>query len=232
MALAVDSTSATDTTSIASTTITISFNNVAGDLMVVGESMWQTLSGTGDVTAVTYNGVSLTKAVDQTVNTGIGPPYGLRSQVWYLIAPATGTNNLVVTITSITELLAVRTGILTLSGADQTTPLDQTGVNTGTGMTLTSAVTTTANGEYIVDCIANFSGNDVTVNGTQTAFMDFTSVGTSGGSSYFSQTSAGSKTMQWTSPGMDPWVSVSASFKAAGGGGGATYPGYIGGGWV
>jgi len=216
MALTVDTLGTpVDTTSIASTTITISFANTAGDLLIVPESFWQTNSGTGNITGITYNGVALTRAVDQTVNTGIGPPYGLRSQIWYLIAPATGTNNLVITITSIVEILAVRTGLLTLAGADQTTPLDQTGTNTGTSSTLTSSVTTTANGEYIVDAVANFSGNDITKDGTQTVIMDFTSLGTSGGGSYFAQTSAGAKTMQWTSPGSDPWVSVAASFKAA-----------------
>lgn len=214
MAIAVDSITSNDTTSFPSTSVTISHTVAGSDrLLVVGASMWQTVYNTGNVTGITYNGDALTLGPDVTVQ---ALTYGLRSQIWYLVAPDTGTNNLVLTITGTTELLALRTGTLSLTGASQSSPLDTSATNTGTSNTLSSSVTTGFNGEYIVDCVANFSGNDITKDATQTVISDFTSVGTSGGSSYFAQTSAGAKTMQWTSPGSDQWSSVSASFKEAG----------------
>src|SRR3990167_9764563 len=66
----------------------------------------------GAVSGVTYAGAALTKILD--IESGTGE----RSEIWYKVAPATGTNNVIVSTTNQVNVLSC--GAITFSGAKQT----------------------------------------------------------------------------------------------------------------
>ena len=76
--------------------------------------VWQGLSTTG-TTGITYAGVSMTRIGNYTFSGGM---YG---SLWYLVAPATGTNNLVITHGGGDTFT---TTYYSAYGVDQTTPYD------------------------------------------------------------------------------------------------------------
>ena len=87
---AVSTYSTTGVNKVTSATIshTVSGNN---RLLLVGVTLWP---GAGNyVTSVTWNGTSLTKITDVSNSTSI------RTELWKLVAPATGTANVVVNVT-------------------------------------------------------------------------------------------------------------------------------------
>src|SRR3990167_9352793 len=52
-------------------------------------------STTNEVTSITYAGTNLTKAVAKAAT---NPPRNVKSEIWYLVAPSTGTNDVVIAI--------------------------------------------------------------------------------------------------------------------------------------
>jgi hypothetical protein len=112
------------------------------------------------ITNVTYNGVEMT-----AVETG-----AVDRRLYSLVAPATGANNVVVTLPSPTEILAVASSY---TGVNQSTPWDGAQVST-TGDTSPSVTVTSASGNLVVG-MSNYS--DVSGQALQTAGADQTSRG-------------------------------------------------------
>jgi hypothetical protein len=114
-----------------------------------------------DVTGVTYNGVALTLKARQTQGTIY------RTEIWYLVAPATGTNNLVASIAPSNQNL-IASG-KSFFGVNQSNPLgtnETAGAESGTSVTDT--VTSTG---MVTDCLttnASASAHAVTGGGGQT----------------------------------------------------------------
>jgi uncharacterized repeat protein (TIGR01451 family) len=105
----------TATLTVAHTTTAATTNR----LMVVGISIDITNSTATTVASVKWNGAALTKL-------GVHNDAGLtrRVELWYLLAPATGPNNVVITVNIpffTTE--GVAAGVTTFTGVDQTVPL-------------------------------------------------------------------------------------------------------------
>lgn len=113
---------------------TLAYNN-NGDFLIVAIS-----SNTTAVTAVTYNGVSMT----QIGSTQHHVTYTRFESYWGLVAPAQGTNNIVLTGAGSNPYYAIQS----VSGVDQSVPY--TGLNTasGTGANPTITITTTVNNAY------------------------------------------------------------------------------------
>ncbi len=130
-----------------------------------------TYNGTDNVTAgtVTYGGVSMTQLTVQHYS----PSNSCRAlYVYYLIAPATGTANIVVTPTASQELGAAAASY---SGVKQTGfPDADGGSNSGTSTSGTNSFTasTVADNCWSVLAIANEGTNAVSQTGS-TAFRDF-----------------------------------------------------------
>ncbi len=126
-------------------------HTVAGTnrLLVVGVSINLQSSPNTTVSGVTYNGVNLTRAVVDTDGTS------RRAEIWYLVAPPTGTNlNVVATLTGVTATQGVVVGAITFTGTDQSAmPFRDMGAAHGTasptGVTVDSAV-----GDMVVDTLA------------------------------------------------------------------------------
>ena len=182
---------------------------------VIGQITTDVISG------VTYNSVSMT-LVDKILC-----PSDRYIYLYYLIAPATGTNNITVTASSSTDLAF---GGVSYTGVDQTSPIDGTAKATATVTnSLTSTVTTTTANDWIVSLFRN-DGSAMSA-GTST-----TSRGLTTGAGQFARNmdsnadrSSGSNSLQATSGGNANWAYVSAGFKpVGGGGGGAVKPQFLG----
>ena len=147
------------------------------------------------VSGITYNGVALTKIISKyiTGNTDNG------CELWYLIAPSTGANNVVVTYTG--QVDGSFGGALSFTGVDQSNPVDTSGSNeTLVGTSVAKAITTGVTDAMLVSiCHAGNSINTMTVDGSQTQVY---SEGVTGdcyaGMSYRLVTTATSYTTTWT----------------------------------
>jgi len=93
-----------------STSLTLSTDCTGADILLVGFTL-----GSGTVTSVTYNGVSMTLATSNTS--------GISGYLYYLVAPSSGTNNVVITPSGSTTINAISA---CYSGAKQTGQPDAT----------------------------------------------------------------------------------------------------------
>lgn len=147
---------ATSIGSAASTTVTVSHTVAAGDnrLLVVQATEWNT-----DVTGATYNGVAMTAFGTKPI-----APNDWEIGGWYLVAPATGTNNAVVTLGALNAEYGVC--VTSLAGVDQSTPIDgftaTQGNSTGVSQNVASAA-----GHMVIDGL--YSKTDPTVGAGQSA---------------------------------------------------------------
>lgn len=109
--------------------------------------------------SVTWNSTPMTLAV--TASTGGGTPAGA-AQVWYLLNPAAGNLNAVVTWTGGSNVFI---DSISFSGANSSTPIAHTANNNGTASAPISL--TTATGHYAVYTYYNEGGAAGTPTGTQ-----------------------------------------------------------------
>lgn len=169
------------------------------------------------VTSATYNGVALTRAIRrQHTNTDAFAGF---EELWYLVNPATGTNTLVLNLSTSMQVQAV---ISSYTGVHQSTPLGTAvgadGVSTGP-----SVIVGSAGDELVVDGLGFYKdpaaastltpGAGQTRNGTQVSFANNFVHGSSS-----REAGAASVTMSWTSSQSDNWVLVAVPIKPAGAG--------------
>jgi len=207
MALAHDADSSSSGTAVS--TLTWSHIN-AGDLLVVGVDTFYIAArySIQAVTGITYNGVALTKIDAQDAGVYC------RSELWYLIAPAAGTHDIVVTLADVTGYIVG--GATSWTGADQSSPLGTAAKATGTTTPVTVNVSSVA-GEYVVDsaCAFMVTAITLTVGASQTsAWNETPATGYVGAGSY--EASASTITMSWTlSAAALGWATVAVPIKPA-----------------
>ena len=166
------------------TTITLPHTTTAAGadrVLVVGVSMNIANNTGATVSGVTYNGIALTLA-------GAHDDAGLtrRVEMWYLVAPASGLNNVIVTVNlpGGTGVLGVVVGAATFTGADQTIPIRSflaadAPATSATAGSLASLNLPSAYGDMVVDTLATGGDRTVTTFGpSQTARWNLTSTGT------------------------------------------------------
>lgn len=213
MAITLDASSNSgDKLNVTSVTYSHTVGTGSNTILIVGVGMRDTTAGDMVITGITYNSVALTKirADAVTVDTSF------RSELWYLKAPATGANNIVV---SFTGTVAVA-GVVGASffGVDQTSPIDANNGNTGLTTSISASITVVASNSWLVDILYSRSST-LTKNASQTELANF-GVNTNDdrvGSSYKPNVSSGSRTMDWTesNDGNDWTISVVSLAPAA-----------------
>ena len=164
-------------------------------------------TNTNNVSSVTYGGTPLT-LVDADASSKT------RAEMWYLLAPTTGTADIVVTLSGATNFTA---GATNFYGVDQSTPFGP--VTTGNGSGDPSVAVASATGELVVDVIADrdIDPGGVTVGADQTTLWvhenGTDSKDATGASSY--ESGAASVTMDWTTvgAGAGEWAAVAISLK-------------------
>lgn len=177
-------------------------------VLVVGASY---NDGSESITGITYNGVALTKIRRDTT----GAPVDITTELWYLKAPATGANTVAITYTN--NPTQRRHWAMTLTGIDQTTPLDAQNGGIGTAATISTVVTTVADNAWVVDSVMYNETDVLTVGAGQTQRLNAVQGTTKRLASHEGpKTPAGAVTMSWTgASGVDDWAISAASFAPA-----------------
>jgi CSLREA domain-containing protein len=192
------------------TSLTISHATAGSSrLMLVGVSIHNYASET--VSSITYNGVALTLVGARANATDA------RVEIWRLIAPPTGTHDVVITFS--TELSSVsRAGVMTFTGVNQTTPLGTFTSAIGSASPATVNVASAAN-ELVFDTVGSMSTSSpftLTVGAGQTERWNSVVMGyeryLSAGST---ESGAASVTMSWTiAPTTSvPWAIAAVPIK-------------------
>lgn len=186
------------------TSVTLSHTVLANStqrLLLVGISVEDT--ATADPSSVTYNSISMTKLSSSTN----GNTY---SAIYYLVAPATGANDVVVTFSSTMDSVIV--GAASWSNVDQTTPLGTVATNTGSGANPSISVTA-AVGDIVVDVVSHAFSTAPTVDGSQSQLWNRVPAGSPNRGFASRETAAGTPvSMDWTVSAGD-WASVGVAIK-------------------
>jgi hypothetical protein len=193
--------------------LTFAFNNVAGTLLVVNVATGNPNDGgTLTVTGVTYNGVALTKAVSKGHDLIGGTPGHSETSQWWLLAPATGSHNVVVTVTNHlggSNVGTILAGAVSFVGHDPTTPIGVVASNAEDGAATTTARTTltgTTAGNFLLNAVG-VGGATGTPSQTQ-LWLDNDNGGSASGnfgSSYVTASPGGSVNFDWTVPSGEFW---------------------------
>ena len=177
----------------------------AGDsrLLVVGVSIF--LSGT--VTSITYNSVGLT-----FIRADAQGAY--RSELWYLIKPALGSNTITVNLSvSLTSIA----GATSLTGVDQNFPVTANNGANGTNNPASVSITTVKDNDWVIDTLATSLATAPTVgSGQAQRWNQSGALGSGTGSTKGPISPPAATTMQWTGLGVpDSWALSAAAIKAA-----------------
>ena len=212
-----------NSTSGRATPVTWSFNNVAGDYLLVSIQLYTNID---TVTGVTYNGVAMTQLGKRQSAAGNHSTIYL----YGLAAPATGSQTVSISFTgSPTYVISMA---FSYTGTHATQP-DATAVNgekatvNPTDLGLSQAITTVNDNAWTAWIVMTDTGVAVAAGtgsslvrrdgfATTTQFFDSNAV----------ITPAQANTMQATAGATDvvTWVMTSIRVAGAGGGGGVTYP--------
>jgi hypothetical protein len=173
------------------TSLTISHTTSGTDrLMLVGISLNNESYET--VSTVTYNGASLS-LVGVASNDDDS-----RSEIWSLVAPDTGTHDVVITFSADLRRGA-KAGVATFTGVNQSTPLGTFQSNIGTQSTPATVILTSATNELVFDVLTCETCGSITPDGSQTERWNFSD--NESGPDWFSGAStkpgATSVTMSW-----------------------------------
>jgi hypothetical protein len=191
-------------------TVTYSHTCTGSNLiLVVWVAIWQDTAGTGSVTAITYNGVSLTNAIPSNRSTSMA------SEMWYLIAPATGANTLSVTVTGATD--GIRVASASFTGVLQVSPLGVTATNPSTAGNPAISITSGTANSVLVAGLCRFGNTAITAttwNNLQRANANSVTMVMD----YLITTTAGSQTATETGSAAQDWIMMAAEFKPATGG--------------
>ena len=180
-------------------------HTTAGSNRILFVGFAVTTQNTDDITGVTYNGVALT-----IVNKIKVPTTDDRwTYLYYLVAPATGANNIVISSTSSTAKTA---NAVSYTGASQTGVPDSSATNTATsGTTFSLTTTSVADNSWLVGLLRVGStglvaGSGTTLRGTVSSFTKMAD-------SNAAVTPAGSNSLNFTTDGNSPrYGGVVASF--------------------
>lgn len=148
-----------DTTTVASVNVasSVSFSHVttgSNTVLVVSSSMFDSATDANrDITNVTYNSVALTslrRDNDDTTN--------VATEMWYKAAPSSGSNTVAITYAG--TLAAGEAFSTSLTGVDQTSPLDaQNGIAQQNSMGATTTVTTVGANTWIISNVMYSDGS-------------------------------------------------------------------------
>ncbi|KKL45649.1 hypothetical protein LCGC14_2353520, partial [marine sediment metagenome] len=144
MAIALD-TATTKTGAAAS--YTWAHTCTGADLILVVEIAWVASDAGRWINTVTYDGIALTKVAGLVSDRD-------RCELWYLIGPPTGSNNVVVTNAGAGGKTAeIAAGAVSYTGVHQTDPISGFVTQTGSGASITKDISSGAD-NLVVDIVA------------------------------------------------------------------------------
>ena len=204
MDITVDATVAsTRQTAVSSITLAMTVGTLVNGALVVGSSI-RNSGAFATVTGVTWNGTALTLAKRQD---GPAASRHVTAELWYLLAPAPGTFNIVVTYSGTTTDAGI--GGLSVSGVDQTNPIDATaGAAFLDATPIETTITTVADRAFVVNCMYTSDSAAVSPTQGETAFYNINFVDQAAGAYKGPLTPAGSKTTGWSGALQDTALAV------------------------
>ena len=189
-------------TTTKSWTHSTSFGN--NRLLVLTADILQHVAGTGAITSATYAGVPLIKAAATRIS-------NVASELWYLIAPPSGTNTVSVTVGGATDSLKL--SLADYTGISQIAPFDATSTATSTSGNPSASVTTHLTGDLVEATLSRFSTTTASSNRTH-LFTD-TSSTTLAAASYQVSGAAGSISDTYTGSASQNWSMGIVAFRPA-----------------
>jgi hypothetical protein len=192
-------TSSTGTSGTA-TSITFSYTN-NGNILFVGTA--DQIASSSLITGVTYATVAMTE-----IGTGAQAPSDRYTRLWFLVGPATGANNVVVSASSSTFLEAKAASY---TGALQTGVPDATNKATGTSTSASVSVTSVAANCWTVTWVK--AQNGIVTGGTNVTLRQNGSQALIGDSN--AALAAGAHTTTAAISVSGGWAIISASFAPA-----------------
>lgn len=159
------------------------------------------------VTSVTYNGVALTKLGAVQYSAG----NFARAEIWYLVAPAVGTANVVVTISGAE---VVEAAALNFVNVNQTTPMSTMGSNTGLGGSSAAVNITSQEGDLVLDMLVKEGGTLTPGTGQTSRWAASADGNWKGGGSTEVSDPSGTTNMSWSLTGANAWVLAGAAIKS------------------
>lgn len=196
-----------DAVTVTNTTLTYSHTVSGTDrLLIVTAGIRDTTLD--EITGITYAGAAMTKADGRNRSGGL---VDVRSELWYLVAPATGTNNVV--ITGSAGFTRISTSAMSYTGVDQTSPIEAQGWAEGLSSPASASATSLTAGAWAVNSVVSRDTTASTPGTGETERAD-TSAGTSHRhiAGHKGPVSPGSVTMQPT-VGADDWVAIVVILK-------------------
>ncbi len=192
---------------------TVSYNNdVGSNCLVVAVCVYDSTDANRAIDTITYNSEALT--VEQTTNYD-----GVDQSVYicYLTEPATGTNDLVVTLDGSCEDLGIV--IYSLSGINIAAAVDAKNSNTSSTTYPTVSVTTNYANSLLIDAVytGQNSVSEMTVGTGQTAAAQQDTGFEGYLSSYKAVTTATSYTMEWDDDETNDSISAVVAFRESAG---------------
>ncbi|MHA1483605.1 MAG: hypothetical protein ACTSQA_09280 [Candidatus Heimdallarchaeaceae archaeon] len=203
MAIALDSSGSTHTQTNSSNPLTFAHTCTGDNLILFVSVGWNPTQG--NISSVTYNSVGLT-LIDSITTTSNGV------SLWYLIAPATGGHNVVITPSTTVNMIGIATSY---TGAKQTGQPDASSSNGPTSATSFSpSLTTVADNCWAIFSGSLNSGAAITA-GSNTAILNQPEVAVQGTFNMHTnspKTPAGTDTMNATCASSAQWQGIMASF--------------------
>lgn len=202
MNVTVDATSTGTTTEDSEDSVTISHTTAGTNrLMLVGVG----IDPHGEsVSSVTYNGTSLT-LIGRVEDSGSHS----RVEIWSLVAPETGTHDVVVNLTG-NGHNGVTVGVMTFSGVDQATPLENFTSAFGNSDTASATVNSTPD-DIVFGVVHVHGGSSVTPSASQTEYWDLEVARSNSGGTL--QAGAASVVSSWTVKD-DDWSVAAVSIRS------------------
>ena len=192
---AVDAVS-TDTTGVDSFTISHTTTGTYR-LMLVGIS--HNPNNNEIVSSVTYNGTALTLVGTATWSNDA------RAEIWQLVAPDTGTHDVVITFSENMSAGAVA-GVMTFTEVNQTTPLGTFASANGLSAGPATVNVSSATNELVFDTVACETCTSLTVGGGQTEYWNLSQNDTHVMGAGSTEPGAATVTMSWTLGSSDYWA--------------------------
>ena len=166
-----------------------------------------------DITSVTYGGQALTLLETASQNGG----GGVKTQLWYLLAPAEGTADVVIQTGQNTAIVG---GATTFFGVDQDQPFGATATAGDHGDSIYGVDVSSAAGEVVIDSVAVRARANLAADSPQVELLDLIGQGSQdvhAGSS--TQPGAALVNMSWLGTGGPPgggqWALVAVSIRPA-----------------
>ena len=163
------------------------------------------------VGTVTYGGVGLTKLAEAEAGIGNFP----HAELWYLLEPAVGTNDIVATLSNTSAIDFWQASAIDWIGINQTTPFGTPATAGGTNGNASVTATAMAN-DLVIDVLAydHHSSNAMVGPGQIAKWSDSCDLNWKGAGS--TEAGAASVIMSWTVPaGGIGWAQIAVAVKPA-----------------